>query len=118
MASANADKSRPVQVAAASPAPAPAPVSAPAPKAAPIQHSGWIIQVGAFEDEGEAKSRLDQAVARAKSVLGKADPFTEPVSKGDKKYYRARFAGLEKTQAENACRYLKRNDIACITIKN
>jgi len=30
----------------------------------------------------------------------------------------ARFAGLDRTEAEAACKYLKRNDIACMTIKN
>ena len=45
-------------------------------------------------------------------------PFTEPWSKGDKTLYRARFAGLQKDEAEAVCRQLKRNDIDCMTIKN
>ncbi|WP_315833405.1 D-alanyl-D-alanine carboxypeptidase [Bradyrhizobium prioriisuperbiae] len=81
--------------------------------------SGWIIQVGALETEGEAKQRLDAARSSAGSLLGKADPFTETVSKGGgKSLYRARFAGLDKDSAEAACRTLKRNDISCIAIKN
>jgi D-alanyl-D-alanine carboxypeptidase len=52
-------------------------------------------------------------------MLGKADPFTEEVvSKGDKKLYRARFAGLDRDQAEAVCKTLKRSEISCITIKN
>jgi len=47
-----------------------------------------------------------------------ADAFTETVTKGDKKLYRARFAGLDRDEAEAACKYLKRNEIACMTIKN
>ena len=31
---------------------------------------------------------------------------------------RARFAGLDKEKAEAACKYLKRNDVDCVTIKN
>jgi D-alanyl-D-alanine carboxypeptidase len=54
----------------------------------------------------------------AKSLLAHADAFTEPVAKGNKTFYRARFAGLERSEAEAACKYLKRNDIACMTIKN
>ncbi|MDB5485184.1 MAG: Serine-type D-Ala-D-Ala carboxypeptidase [Tardiphaga sp.] len=83
-----------------------------------VSHSGWIIQVGALESEGEARQRLDAAKSQARGLLGKADPFTETVGKGDKKLYRARFAGLDKDQAEAACKTLKRSDISCITIRN
>ena len=49
----------------------------------------------------------------------KADPFTEPVvAKGDRKLFRARFAGLDRDQAEAVCRTLKRSDISCITVRN
>ena len=81
-------------------------------------HSGWIIQVGALETESQARERLDTARGRAPKMLGKADPFTEFVGKGNKKLYRARFAGLDRDEAEAACRTLKRSDISCITIKN
>jgi D-alanyl-D-alanine carboxypeptidase len=82
------------------------------------QRSGWMIQVGAFDREEEAKLRLNAAQSRAKTLLGAADGFTERVTKGDKTLYRARFAGLEKDQAEAACQYLKKNDIACMALKN
>jgi len=84
----------------------------------PVVHSGWIVQVGALESESEARSRLDSARERARGILGKADSFTETVAKGDKKLYRARFAGLDRDQAEAACKTLRRSDISCITIKN
>jgi D-alanyl-D-alanine carboxypeptidase len=120
---------------AAAPAPEPAPAAKtqvvaktePAVKTAKAEptparkaqtHSGWIIQIGAFETAGEAKQRLDAAQSKAKGVLARADAFTEPVTKGDKTFYRARFAGLEKSQAEATCKQLKRNDISCMTLKN
>jgi D-alanyl-D-alanine carboxypeptidase len=82
-------------------------------------HTGWIIQVGALETESEARQRLDAARNQARGLLSKADPFTEPVvSKGEKKLFRARFAGLERDQAEAVCRTLKRSEISCITVKN
>ncbi|MFD2181178.1 serine hydrolase [Rhodoplanes azumiensis] len=84
----------------------------------PVVRSGWIIQIGAFGDEGEAKGRLSSAQAKAKSLLGHAEPFTEAVTRDNKTFYRARFAGFEKDAAEAACKYLKRNDFACLTIKN
>lgn len=81
-------------------------------------HGGWMIQVGAFDVEKDAKERLSAAHEKAKAVLGTASGFTEPVTKGDKTLYRARFAGLEKSQAENACQHLKRSEIPCILLKN
>jgi D-alanyl-D-alanine carboxypeptidase len=81
-------------------------------------HSGWMIQVGAFDDEKEARHRLDAVQDKIKPVLGKADPFTEKVDKGKKTFYRARFAGLEKDQAEAACKHLKHSDIPCMLLKN
>jgi D-alanyl-D-alanine carboxypeptidase len=81
--------------------------------------TGWIIQVGALETEGEARQRLEAARSQARGMLGKADPFTEPVvAKGEKKLFRARFAGLDRDEAEAVCRTLKRSDISCITVKN
>jgi D-alanyl-D-alanine carboxypeptidase len=82
-------------------------------------HSGWIVQVGALESETEARQRIDAARNQARGLLAKADPFTEPVvAKGDRKLFRARFAGLDRDQAEAVCRTLKRSDISCITVRN
>ncbi|WP_314956240.1 D-alanyl-D-alanine carboxypeptidase [Bradyrhizobium cosmicum] len=113
---------------AAAPAPAPKLASAD-PTPHPIQmsattkpvvaHSGWIVQVGALESENEAQQRIDAARSSARGLLSKADPFTEPVvAKDNRKLYRARFAGLERDQAEAVCRALKRADISCITVRN
>jgi len=85
---------------------------------APSPHSGWIIQVGAFDVEREARERLSAVQAKAGQILKRASPFTEAVVTGDKTLYRARFAGIQKDQAEAICRQLKRNDIVCMTIKN
>ncbi len=82
-------------------------------------HTGWIVQVGALESQSEALQRIDTARNQAHGLLGRADPFTEPVvAKGDRKLFRARFAGLDRDQAEAVCRTLKRSEISCITIRN
>jgi D-alanyl-D-alanine carboxypeptidase len=99
----------------------PASAAEPAPPAATPQapvHTGWMIQVGAFPAEGEAKQRLSSVQSKASHFLASADAFTESVSKGESVIYRARFAGLGKEQAEAACNYLKHNDVDCMTIKN
>ncbi|MES1154864.1 MAG: SPOR domain-containing protein, partial [Pseudorhodoplanes sp.] len=105
-------------------APAPASVTAPAVQAAAIPssenkpRSGWIIQVGAYEDIAEAREKMNIARAKAAGLLQGSDPFTETVVKGDKTLYRARFAGLKQDQAEAACRALKRSEIVCMAIRN
>ncbi|HZS63243.1 MAG TPA: D-alanyl-D-alanine carboxypeptidase [Xanthobacteraceae bacterium] len=91
---------------------------APTAAATPARREGWMIQIGAFDQESDAKQRLYSAQNRAKTLLRGADPFTETVTKGSKTYYRARFAGLDKDQAEAACKLLHKNEIACMALKN
>jgi len=87
--------------------------------AKPIVRSGWIIQVGALESEDEAQQRIAAAKDSAHGLLRKADAFTEAViAKDNRKLFRARFAGLERDQAEAVCRALRRSDISCITVHN
>jgi D-alanyl-D-alanine carboxypeptidase len=86
---------------------------------AAVTHTGWIVQVGALESESEARARIDLARNQARGLLGKADPFTDQVVAQDNRMlFRARFAGLERDQAEEVCRTLKRADISCITVRN
>ncbi|MDA9469438.1 serine hydrolase [Bradyrhizobium sp. CCBAU 53415] len=99
--------------------PAPQPIQMSATTRPAVSHSGWIVQVGALESENEAQQRIDAARSSARGLLSKADPFTEPVvAKDNRKLYRARFAGLERDQAEAVCRTLKRAEISCITVRN
>jgi D-alanyl-D-alanine carboxypeptidase len=94
--------------------PGPTAYSAPATHA----HGGWLIQIGAFDDEDQAKQHLSAAQIKVHAPLAAKDPFTERVQKGDKALYRARFAGFDKSTAEAACRALKRSDFECMTLKN
>jgi D-alanyl-D-alanine carboxypeptidase len=96
----------------------PTPSSSAAAAKKPAAHSGWLIQVGAYPGEREAKQRLSAVKSKAAKILTGADSFTEPIEKGGTTYYRARFAGFDKDKAEAACKYLKRNDVECVTIKN
>jgi D-alanyl-D-alanine carboxypeptidase len=81
-------------------------------------HSGWSIQIGAFPSEQDARKKLSIAQTKATQILNHASPLTEAVVKGDNTLYRARFAGLQKDEAEVACRQLKSSEIDCIIIKN
>ena len=93
------------------------PMAAP-PATAAHAHGGWLIQVGAFEAESEAKEHLNAAQLKIPGMLAAADPFTERVQKGAKTYYRARFVGLDKPTAEAACKLLKRSEMECMAVKD
>jgi len=103
----------------ASPPPQPAATSASPPTKPETTHTGWIVQVGALDSEGEARQRIEAARSQAHGLLNRADSFTEQVvAKGDRTLFRARFAGLDHDQAEAVCRTLKRNEVSCITVHN
>jgi D-alanyl-D-alanine carboxypeptidase len=108
----------PPSAATASPPRTAAAAKPPAPAATPQHRSGWIIQVGAYPAEQAAKQRLSNVQSKASKMLTGAEAFTEPVEKSGTTFYRARFAGLDKDKAEAACKYLKKNDVECVTIKN
>jgi D-alanyl-D-alanine carboxypeptidase len=78
---------------------------------------GWAIQVGAFEDETEAKGKLSAAKGKVTGLVAKAEAYVERTIKGAKTYYRARFAGFDRDQAQSACKQLKRSDMECMAMK-
>jgi len=84
----------------------------------PHPRGAWMIQVGAFPTETEAQERLREAQMLARQFVAHAEPFTERVTRGNQELFRARFAGFDQDGAEAACRYFKRNDIACMAIRN
>jgi D-alanyl-D-alanine carboxypeptidase len=94
----------------------PALAASPAP-AAPV--SGWVIQLGAMDDEAKAKEILEEARARSGRALAKAAPFTEKVVRDGATLYRARFSGFgEADSAQAACKTLKRNGFACFATRS
>jgi D-alanyl-D-alanine carboxypeptidase len=116
---ATAAKAEPPRSEAAKPESRKLDLAKPPPTAAQIRaRGGWLIQIGAYEGEDEARQHLSEAKLKIPSMLAAADPFTERVQKGDKALYRARFAAFDKAMAEAVCRQLKRSDIACMTVKN
>ncbi|MCX7314879.1 MAG: D-alanyl-D-alanine carboxypeptidase [Alphaproteobacteria bacterium] len=79
--------------------------------------TGWAVQVGAYEDEDEAKQKLTAAKSKAATALKKGEAYIERTVKGAKTYYRARFAGFDRDEAEAVCKKLKREDVACMALK-
>jgi D-alanyl-D-alanine carboxypeptidase len=110
--------------AATAPAAAPqmvAAVSAPAPQPAVSSgppRPGWMIQIVASPDLGQAQKFLERASGAVKSADRDAEPYTEPVQKDGVTLYRARFAGLNERSAAEACKAVKRASMSCFTLKN
>lgn len=80
--------------------------------------SGWVIQIGATDDAGKAAALLAKAKSQKAALLASAHPFTETVRKGNETLYRARFAGLEESKAEAACKALKSSGFNCFASRN
>ncbi len=78
------------------------------------QRSGFVIQLGASDDEKKARAILDNARTKNRTLLADAEAFTEKVQKGDATLFRARFGGFDDTKdASSACNALKRSGFAC-----
>jgi D-alanyl-D-alanine carboxypeptidase len=76
--------------------------------------SGWIIQIGATPDKGQAMTLLGNAKDKGGKALSMAKPFTVAVSSGSSQLYRARFGGFSsQDKAMNACSALKKKGFAC-----
>jgi D-alanyl-D-alanine carboxypeptidase len=92
------------------------PVTTASTKAAPAAASrnGYVIQLGASDDEKKARAILDTAKTKNRTVLADAEAFTEKVQKGDATLWRARFGGFDDNKdATSACAALKRSGFAC-----
>ena len=80
--------------------------------------SGWMIQLGATDDEGKAKGIISDARAKSRA-LAEAKGFTQPVERGGSTLFRARFAGFDdQAEANNACRDLKRSGFSCFATRS
>ena len=90
--------------------------SEPSPKSSAkrIQYSGaYHVQVGAYMTQDEAENRLGMVQQRAMDLLDGHLPFTASFMKDDKEWYRARFAGFSKSDAQAACAALKKMSLDC-----
>jgi D-alanyl-D-alanine carboxypeptidase len=84
----------------------------------PRAHGSWLIQVGAFDGEDEAKRHLSAARLKMSAAVAGTEPSIERVRKGKKAVYRARIAGFDKASAESACKQLKRSEFECVALQN
>lgn len=83
------------------------------------QASGWVIQLGASDSEAKAMAILKDARSKTGKALAKASPFTEKVNASGNTLYRARFSGFDaQTEAQNACKTLKKSGFACFAARS
>jgi D-alanyl-D-alanine carboxypeptidase len=76
--------------------------------------AGWVIQIGATPDKGQAMTLLENAKDKGGKVLRGATPFTVAFASGDGHLYRARFGGFsDQNKALSACKTLKSKGFAC-----
>lgn len=76
----------------------------------------WAIQVGAFANEGLARSAAESARGQARDVLANARPAVGTVRSGSGTLYRARLAGLSREAATQACEKLAKSRGTCIVL--
>ncbi|MDT8870890.1 SPOR domain-containing protein [Komagataeibacter rhaeticus] len=105
------------------------PTTRPAPPAAPIPaHGGpatsagtgygaWMVQVGAFSAEGQARFANSMARQGDFAALQGARSMVIPVSRPTGVIYRARLAGLSQAAATGACATLKEQGLPCTVIR-
>ena len=94
-------------------------VSAPAPGTKSVRYAGaFHVQVGAFMSQADAENRLGMVQQRAVDLLDGHLPFTASFMKDDKEWYRARFAGFSKDDAQTTCAALKKRSLDCAVMRS
>jgi hypothetical protein len=95
--------------------PLPRPVR-PATMVIPPHHSGWAIQVGAYNTPSQAKAALGVAELSAVQMLIKGKPVVISVNTPRGRLYRARYIDLPQTAALSACERLRSAPTGCAVL--
>jgi D-alanyl-D-alanine carboxypeptidase len=83
----------------------------------PRFEGAYHVQVGAFMSQADAESRLGSVQQRASDLLDGHLPFTATFMKDNKEWFRARFAGFSKDDAQATCEALKKRSFECIIMR-
>ncbi len=78
----------------------------------------FIVQIGAYSSQNEARDRLSEVSRSAAGLLDGYQPRTERAERGNKSIYRARFAGFDSTSASSTCKALRRRGIDCFATRS
>ena len=101
---------------AAEPAPRPRAVQPRVVQPKVVLPEGYQIQVGAYVYKQKAEDRIDEVRKAARRMLSKAMGIAVAAENDKGTFYRARFAGLGKRDANRTCRALKKRRIPCIVL--
>lgn len=81
---------------------------------AAAESGGWLVQVGAFKSESDAKDRLSEVTKAFKPFKGRSGAVT-PAASGQ---YRARFHGFSSADAAKAaCKAVEAKGQPCMALK-
>jgi len=83
----------------------------------PAAAGPFNIQIGAYATETEAKQRLGTTLGTARDMLSGHQPVAVVYNAANRVWYRARFAGFERPQADQTCSALKNKHIDCIVMR-
>ena len=99
----------------------PQPTSAATPQHRPApttQNNGpYQIQIGAYASHRDAQHRLNEVTRASNGLLHGYLPLTQEVARGNRKFYRARFAGFDRAAAAQTCRELRRRHVDCLVAR-
>lgn len=76
----------------------------------------WGIQIGAFSNYSKARSYALKIKKEAARKLAGKPIDIEPVANGSVIIYRSKIIGLAKSDADKACKSLKRSNKSCIVV--
>jgi hypothetical protein len=79
-------------------------------------HSGWAIQVGAYDSSSHAQAALGIAELSAVQMLMSGHPMVISVHAAGRTKYRARFVGLMRDDAVHACNRLAGGPTGCVVL--
>ena len=82
----------------------------------PVEHSGWAIQVGAYDSSSNARAALGIAELSAVSMLVNGRPIVMSVHSENGTKYRARVVGLPHEDAVDACNRLSTGPTGCVVL--
>lgn len=100
--------------------PGPAPASDPAPAEPAVVRkpdAGYHVQIGVYGSQTDAQRAMAAVRNKAGNVLADRAPIAIPLTKGDQKLFRARFAGFDSASATNACDELRRSGVDCFVAR-
>jgi D-alanyl-D-alanine carboxypeptidase len=83
----------------------------------PLPRPRWAVQLGEFENRAIAVARVTEVTLGNVEVLASAAPVIDEIrGREGTSLYRVRFIGLAPNDADRACRTLKADGRACVTL--